>query len=97
MIRSDDRGVISTKGQCFHDSFFIKSYRDKAFDEDVLVSQDGLVYELYLEDLIKCIGGELEDVIRKNALNSHEVKMKEMQNKKVTTNFATQLNNLIVI
>ena len=59
--------MIASKGQCFHDSFFIKSYRDKAFDEDVLVSADGLVYELHLEDLMKCIGGELEDVIKKNA------------------------------
>jgi len=44
----------------------------------VLISADGLVYELYLEDLMKCIGGELEDVIKKNSQSSHEVKMKEM-------------------
>jgi len=31
------------------------------------VSADGIVYELHLEDLVKCIGGELEDVIKKNA------------------------------
>lgn len=50
----------------FHDSFFTKAYRDKAFDEDVCVESDGMVFELTLEALIKCIGGELEEVLKRN-------------------------------
>jgi hypothetical protein len=66
LIRSDDKVVISQKNQCFHDSFFTKPYRDKAFDENVIIESDSIVFELTLEDLILNIGGEISDVLKKN-------------------------------
>ncbi len=82
MLRSNDSGVIALKGQCFHDSFFIKSYRDKAFDENVIVEKEGMVFELYLEDLVKFLGGELEEVLKRNEKQSHEIKMSKMNRPK---------------
>ena len=79
LIRSDDNVVIAHKSQCFHDSFFTKPYRDKAFDENVVVQNETIVFELSLEDLIHCIGGEIEEVLKKNEKQSHEIKMENMK------------------
>jgi hypothetical protein len=66
LIRSDDKVMIAHKNQCFHDSFFTKPYRDKAFDENVVIENDGVVFELTLEDLINNIGGEISEVLKRN-------------------------------
>lgn len=42
------------------------------------VEKDGMVYELYLEDMVKCLRGEIEEVLKKNEKSNHEMKMSRM-------------------
>ena len=45
-----------------------------SFDEDWVMESDGVVAEISIETFNKCIGGNYEDIIKKNE-KSHEKKM----------------------
>ncbi|CAD8211860.1 unnamed protein product [Paramecium pentaurelia] len=58
--------VIATKGQVWGEEYFLIMNKNKLFDDDIVMETDGVLAEMSYDNFIDCIGGFLEEVIKKN-------------------------------
>ncbi len=46
--------------------YFLDANKTKTLDDDIVLETDGVIAEISSENFIDCIGGTLEEVIKKN-------------------------------
>ncbi|EGR32104.1 protein kinase domain protein [Ichthyophthirius multifiliis] len=86
--------TLAVKGGLFGDQYLKKAQQSQVFKKDIVMQADGVLCVISFENFKKCIGGDIENVIKENA-NSHEIKMQ--QQTKANDYSHILLNNLIYI
>lgn len=66
--------VMCRKGEAFGDEYLLEANKTKTFDDDLIMETDGVLAEILLEAFTECIGGPIEEVLKKNE-KSHEKRM----------------------
>ncbi|KAL4499727.1 hypothetical protein ABPG72_017267 [Tetrahymena utriculariae] len=85
---------IATKGQMYGDEFLVSSKQNQQFAEDIIMKTDGVISSISYKTFQKCIGGDIEKVIKANE-DSHEKKMANLEDKKDYSHI--KLDHLIFI
>ena len=57
---------MATKASAWGEEYFLDANKTKTLDDDIVMETDGVIAEISGENFIDCIGGALEDVIKKN-------------------------------
>lgn len=74
MKRSSNNEAVARKGELIGDAYLPEDKNHFAFDDDIVMDGDGVLSTISFKTIIKCIGGNIETVIKKNE-DSHEKKM----------------------
>lgn len=57
---------MASKAQAWGEEYFFEANKNKTLDDDIVLETDGVIAEISSENFIDCIGGTLEEVIKKN-------------------------------
>lgn len=85
------------KGFAFGEQWLFEQNKEKILEDDLIMSDKGIVAEITHEVLFECIGGSIETVLKKN-LSSHEVKyMKKFDSTEANKYSHLKLEELVYI
>ena len=66
-LKKSKSGItVASKAQAWGEEYFLDANKNKTLDDDIVLETDGVIAEISSENFIDCIGGTLEDVIKKN-------------------------------
>jgi len=77
--------VIAKKGELYGDEYIVEANRAKTIDDDIVMESDGVIGEVPYATLQECIGGTIEQAMKKNE-NGHEKKMMQQHNSELKKN-----------
>ncbi|EGR27446.1 protein kinase domain protein [Ichthyophthirius multifiliis] len=81
VIKEENSGNIQAEmGQIFGDYYLLQPNCNKQFEDRIIVEKEAVLSTISFKLFQKCIGGDIETVIKKNE-NSHELKMKKENQK----------------
>lgn len=66
-LKKSKSGItVASKAQAWGEEYFLDANKNKMLDDDIVLETDGVIAEISSENFVDCIGGPLEDVIKKN-------------------------------
>lgn len=75
-LKKSKSGItVASKAQAWGEEYFFEANKNKTYiccihthrlDDDIVLETDGVIAEISSENFIDCIGGTLEEVIKKN-------------------------------
>lgn len=77
---------MASKAQAWGEEYFLSSNKTKILDDDIVMETDGVIAEISADNFVDCIGGELEEVIKKNEKMMEKKLQKSDQTKRKEAN-----------
>lgn len=58
--------TVASKAQAWGEEYMMENNKNKTFDDDIVMDSDGVLAEIPSENFQECIGGSIEEIIKKN-------------------------------
>ncbi|KAL4498348.1 hypothetical protein ABPG72_013154 [Tetrahymena utriculariae] len=73
LVNKSNQKKVVDKGHAFGEQWLFEQNKNKVLDDDLIMKDNGLLGEINHDQLVECIGGPIETILKKN-LQSHEVR-----------------------